>query len=52
MYQKLVTKRNFLILNGTLMIIMGIVWLFYLTTELTKYSKLFYDISEYAERKR
>lgn len=49
MFQKLVNRRNFLILNGTLMIIMGIVWLLYLTTELTKYSMLFYNMREYAE---
>lgn len=49
MFQKLVNKRNFLMLNGILMIIMGIVWLLYLTTELTKYSMLFYNMREYAE---
>jgi len=49
MFQKLVKKRNFLIINGTLMIIMGIVWLLYLTTDLTKYSMLFYNMREYAE---
>ena len=49
MFQKLVNKRNFLIINGTLMIIMGLVWLLYLTTELAEYSMLFYDIREYAE---
>ena len=49
MFQKLVNKRNFLIINGTLMIIMGIVWLLYLTTESTKYSMLFYNMREYAE---
>lgn len=49
MFQKLVSKRNFLIINGTLMIIMGIVWLLYLTTESTKYSMLFYNMRDYAE---
>ncbi len=49
MFQKLVNKRNFLIINGTLMIIMGIVWLLYITTDLTKYSLLFYNMREYAE---
>lgn len=49
MFEKIVNKRNFLIINGTIMIIMGIVWLLYLTTESTKYSMLFYNMREYAE---
>ncbi|MBN2796766.1 MAG: hypothetical protein JXR88_15250 [Clostridia bacterium] len=49
MIQKIFNKQNFLILNGSIMIIMGIIWLLYQTTELIQYSMLFYDIREYAE---
>lgn len=49
MFQKIVNKRNFLIIDGTIMILMSILWLLNLTTELTKFSMMFYDIREYAE---
>ncbi len=49
MFQKLVNKRNFLIINGAIMISMSILWLLYLTTELTKFGLMYYNIRDYAE---
>lgn len=49
MFQKIVNKRNFLILNGAIMIIMSMLWLLHITTDSTKYGMLFYNLKEYAE---
>lgn len=49
MFNKIVNKRNLLIVNGSIMIFMGILWLMSLNTKDSQYSMLYYDIRPYAE---
>jgi hypothetical protein len=49
MFNKIVNKRNLFIINGFIMILMGILWLMSLNTKDSQYSMLYYDIRPYAE---
>lgn len=49
MLLKIVNKRNFLIINGAIMILMAIIWLLHLINESPELGLMFYNIRDYAE---